>query len=233
VVVQKSKDTIISTGYKTPDEILPGGFHKGEVVIIGGCPSIGKTAFALSLVRNITINNSISTGFVSLEMSKDALCKRLFEQNTNFTQNLDAIPLHIIDTPNMVMEELTNTIKDMVRGRQTELVFIDYLGLLHESNKNDAIKKIKSLALDLGIVIVVLSQFTRNSEGKPPNLKFFTGLSHFENDVDVVMALPRDTAEGVKKETRLFIPKNRDGERVGNVNLYFIPKSSIFEEQNL
>jgi replicative DNA helicase len=231
VAVQKSKNDIISTGYKTLDEILPEGLHKNEVVIIGGRPSIGKTAFALSLVRNITINDSVSTGFISLEMSKDALCKRLFEQNANFTQKLDTIPLHIIDTANMTIEELTNTIKDMVKVHQTKLVFIDYLELLHGSNKNDAIKTIKFLSLDLGIVIIALSQFARNAGGKPPDLKFFTGFSHFGDDVDVVMALAQDRyMADVKKETQLFILKNSDRERVGNVNLYFIPKRSIFEE---
>jgi replicative DNA helicase len=230
MVIQESKHDIISTGYKILDEILSGGFHKGEVVIIASRPSMGKTALALSLVMNITINNSISTGFVSLEMDKEALCKRLFGQNRNFTQKFDAIPLHIIDTPNMTIEELTNTIKDLVRVHQIKLVFIDYLGLLDGSSKNDTITKIKSLAVDLGIVIIALSQLPRNAEGKPPDLKFSTGF--FKNDADVVVTLNRDgdMTDGKNRKRRLFFLKNKDRGRLSDISLNFIPEQGIFEE---
>jgi replicative DNA helicase len=132
----------------------------------------------------------------------------------------------------MTIEELTNTIKDIVMIHQVKLVFIDYLQLLDGSNKNNAIeiKKIKSLAVDLGIVIIALSQLPRNAEGKPFGLKFFTGF--FENDADVVVTLNRDgdMADGKNRKIRLFFLKNKDRGRLSDISLNFIPERLTFEE---
>jgi replicative DNA helicase len=230
------RNNVVLSGFEDLDGII-GGFIEGEFIIVGSRPSIGKTAFALSLINNITINNRINTCYFSLEMRPITICEKLLGENKNIDQKLYDAPLYIIDSINITIEDLKNKIEYMVDKYKTKLVFIDYLGLMcydHSEELRDKqvakiCKILKSLSLKLKISIIALAQLSRDAEGMiPDDLKYFLQI---ENDADIIMFLHRDrNINGkTKVETDLIILQNRINGQLGKVKINFLPNRQKFE----
>ncbi len=154
----KNKGSVIGiqSGYRHLDNII-GGFHNENLIIIGGRPAMGKTAFALSIIQNISISskiNSIPIGFFSLEMSKSEICVRLlcaeaklngdkFRKNTLIESDWEKIikagekltkaPIFIDDTPSITINELSAKARKMVQ-EGAKIIFIDYLQLMGQTD---------------------------------------------------------------------------------------------------
>lgn len=148
----------IPSGYKDLDHII-GGFKNSEFIIIAARPSVGKTAFALSVAENISIRMKKKVGFFSLEMSGSSLADRLLsaESNVNFSyirngkipsSDADRVfqtaerlyeldTLWIQDTPNMQLYDLRAQARKMVREHGVQIIFIDYIGLIATDMKGD------------------------------------------------------------------------------------------------
>lgn len=149
----------VRSGYSELDQKI-GGFKNGEYIIIAARPSVGKTAFALSIAANMAIRQRAGVGFFSLEMSGSSLTDRLLsaESNVNFSQIRsglmgqtdfekifavanqlyeDKIPLWIQDTPNMKLYDIRSQARKMVRDHDVKAVFIDYIGLIDPDMKGD------------------------------------------------------------------------------------------------
>ena len=210
----------IPSGFDSLDK-LTCGFQKSEVIIIGSRPSIGKTAFALSMATNIAIRNKISCGFFTLEMSALSLMLRIVSAESRINSNnlrsgrlkhtdfgiiadtagriYDA-PLVFQDTPNIPLLDLRSLARRMVSKHGVQIVFIDYIGLVSpENTKQDRHEQIsqisrslKALARELDVPIVVLSQVGRQSEGKTPSLADLRESGALEQDADVVLFLHRE-----------------------------------------
>lgn len=224
VIDQRSKNknpfTGVPSGYAKLDTMTC-GFQKSELIIIGARPSIGKTAFALSMMQNIAVEKKIPTGFFSLEMPYESIGQRLLSQEARipsgklrsgmlnlaeFKKLQDAAgrcyksPLYIVDTPNMKLLDLRAMARRMVVEAKVQIIFIDYIGLISTENPNAPVyeqvseisKSLKALARELEIPIVVLCQVSRDAEGQEPNLAQLRGSGSIEQDADVVMFLHRD-----------------------------------------
>ena len=185
----------ISTGYYRLDH-LTSGWQNSDLVIIAGRPAMGKTAFALSMAKNIAADQRIPMAFFSLEMSGEQLSNRLisnvceiegrkilsgqldraewdrFDKRIN---HLIEAPLYIDETPGLSVFELKTKAHRMVRERGIKLIMIDYLQLMNASgrrfnNRQEEVSKIsqslKELARDLNIPIIALSQLNRGVEGR-------------------------------------------------------------------
>jgi replicative DNA helicase len=147
----------VKTDFTKLDSFISGGFKPQEYIIIGARPSIGKTAFALSLALNMITREKKCVGFMSLEMPATSLVERMIASisRVNFahirsgvlTQNeLDAIinaadilnncKLYIQDTPNMTLVELRSQARKMKRERHIDVLFIDYIGLIQATDVN-------------------------------------------------------------------------------------------------
>ncbi len=149
-----TKSPGLSTGFETLDSYI-GGFKPGELTIIGARPSVGKTAFALSIAHNMAFKSSgaVKVGFFSLEMSGSALMERLLSRESsinsmdlrrdksikeNKQQILDAIErmydyagnLLIQDTPNIKLMEIRSQSRRMVHNDGVKIIFVDYIGLI-------------------------------------------------------------------------------------------------------
>ena len=146
----------IASGFAQLDEYLA-GFQKGEFIIIGARPSVGKTAFALNLVNNITINNQVASGFFSLEMSGRDIISRVVTMRSDIDSNkirtntlsmddrariaknmgsiLDA-PSYISEISSMTLFDLRVQARRLVKKEKVEIIFIDYLGLLRYVSPN-------------------------------------------------------------------------------------------------
>lgn len=195
-----SKDGVtgISTGYQRLDE-LTSGWQNSDLVIIAGRPAMGKTAFALSLVKNIAADNKIPVAFFSLEMSGVQLTNRLIsnaceiegskilhgdlndEEWDRFDKRivmLEGSPIFIDDTPGLSVFELRTKARRLVREHGIKLIMIDYLqlmtaaGMQYNSRQEEVSlisRSLKGLAKELDIPIIALSQLNRSVEGRSGN----------------------------------------------------------------
>lgn len=200
---------------------MTSGFQKSELSIIGARPSMGKTAMALTMMENISIDNKIPCGFFSLEMSYEQIGQRLLSQVSRIPgykirsgmmklEDLQKIndaagrvydaPLYIVDTPNMQLLDLRAMARRMVQAKGVQIIFIDYIGLISTQNPSAPVyeqvseisKSLKSLARELNIPVVALCQVARDAEGAEPTLAQLRGSGSIEQDADVVMFIHRE-----------------------------------------
>ena len=202
----------IKTGYENLDEMI-GGLRKGNVIIIGSRPSMGKTAFVLNLLERISINGRKKCILFSLEDAVNRLTGRLArvisEIDYGDDDNDDKISIamrKIEDAPVIIdavgpasTEEINQYIRDHNLQNRLDHVIIDYLQLLSaETSKEEytqIMREIKYLAMELHVPIVVLSQLNRKVESRPehkPMLCDFQRLYDPEDIADMVLLLFRE-----------------------------------------
>ena len=186
IALDKEMKMGLTTGFNSIDEVT-GGFQGGDLITIAGSASTGKTSFALSIARNIAMEQKIPTLFFSFEMSAESLVQRIIAsvcdislskitnaylcQNdwTNLDGRIQDItdkPLFIEDMPGMGKEELIEYCRYAVPAHAVKIIFIDCLQLInwnYHSNRSiddelsEIIFSLKSLAKELNIPIVLLS----------------------------------------------------------------------------
>ena len=185
----------LSTGFKRFDE-LTGGLHPGELVILAGRPSMGKTALALNLAQYAAVKLKKTVAVFSLEMSKEALLTRLLCSGARVDSHrfrlgyLDAeerrrlqaaaselveAPLYIDDTSGSNLIEMHAKLRRLKAERPLGLVVLDYLQLMTGRGRFDnrvqeisALSRgLKLLAKELGVPMLVLSQLSRAPETRP------------------------------------------------------------------
>jgi replicative DNA helicase len=264
---EKKKYTGVPSGFDQLDWYTS-GFQPSEFIVIGARPSMGKTALALTMAANIAIKNKTPAAFFTLEMSDQALVQRLISSEAMIDSNnlrtgylsikdmqrilvasgkiFDA-PLYLVDMPSMKLLDLRTQARRLRAKQNVEIIFIDYLGLIGSDNNNipryeqisEISRSLKSLARELNIPIVVLSQLTREAEKEKPNLSNLRDSGSVEQDADVVMLLHRErvNAKDKKEEvntdpdgglpTDLIIAKQRNGP-VGLVKLMLKGKYNKF-----
>lgn len=259
VYKNKTSLTGIESGFTDLDQ-MTAGFQPSEMIILGARPSIGKTAMALSMIQHIAIQKKIPSAFFSLEMSDVQVMQRLFVQESrisseklrtgflshnDFQALQDAAgkiydsPLYIVDTPNMKLLDLRSVARRLKSQNDIKIIFIDYITLIGSENTQiprheqvaEISRSLKSLARELDIPIVVLSQVARSTEGKAPTLAELRESGSIEQDADVVMFLHRERSPEHKGDTiptELIVAKQRNGP-VGSVDITFIPHFTKFE----
>lgn len=250
-----------------PDlDAITQGFHNSDLIIIAGRPSMGKTAFSLALAKNIATSLQLGVAFFSLEMTQQQLIYRLLSTETKISHtrlraarvtkeewvtihesidDLSELPIYIDDTPSISVSEMYFKIKSLKQeySKSLGIIFVDYLQLLEESEKNEnrvqelskITRSLKKLARELNIPIVVLSQLSRNLESrtnKRPMLSDLRESGSIEQDADVVIMLYRDeyynTNTSEKEIIEVILAKQRNGP-VGTAKLRFNPRYLYFE----
>ena len=187
--------TGISTGFYKLDDMTC-GWQKSDLVIIAGRPAMGKTAFALSLAKNIAADQNIPMAFFSLEMSDVQLANRLMsnacqiegkkllsgqldqEDWKRLDKNLSVLteaPLYIDDTESLSVMELRTKARRLVKEHHVELIMVDYLQLMTASgmrynNRQEEVsiisRSLKGLAKELNVPVLALSQLNRGVESR-------------------------------------------------------------------
>ena len=185
--------TGISTGYFKLDDMTC-GWQNSDLVIIAGRPAMGKTAFALSLAKNIAVDQKIPMAFFSLEMSDVQLANRIMANACKvdsqkllsgqldradwlrLDKNLDKLkeaPLYIDETEGLSVMELRTKARRLVREHGVKLIMIDYLQLMTASGMNYNSRQeevslisrsLKGMAKELNIPVLALSQLNRGVE---------------------------------------------------------------------
>ena len=258
----KKEYTGIASGL-TDLDTMTSGFQNSELIIIGARPSMGKTAMALSMIQNISVHDKIPAALFSLEMSDMQIMQRLIAAEGRIQsqklrtgllslQELQKIqeaagrlyeaPLYIVDTPNMKLLDLRAIARRLKMEHDIKIIFIDYITLITSENtlipRHEQIAEIsrslKSLARELNIPVVALSQVRRDAEQKEPTLADLRESGSIEQDADVVMFIHRDrksaTEEQAALETKLIVAKQRNGP-IGDLEIIFLPSYTKFENK--
>ena len=187
--------TGISTGFTLLDEKTC-GWQNSDLVIIAGRPAMGKTAFALSLAKNIAADQKIPMAFFSLEMSDVQLTNRLMSNACkiegtklvngrlethdwikldNNIELLKEAPLYIDDSEGLSIMDLRSKARRLVKEHGVRLIMIDYLqlmtasGMRYNSRQEEVSlisRSLKGLAKELNIPVLALSQLNRGVESR-------------------------------------------------------------------
>lgn len=186
----------IPSGFDKLDAIT-NGWQKSDLIIIAARPAMGKTAFVLSMAKNITVDYKKPVAMFSLEMSNVQLVNRMIvnvcsipgekirsgrldpyewdELNVKIN-DLYGAPLYVDDTPSLSVFELRTKARRLVREHGVELIIIDYLQLMNASgmsynSRQEEVstisRSLKQLAKELQIPIIALSQLNRGVENRP------------------------------------------------------------------
>ena len=199
-IVEKAHSNIggltgISTGYYKLDDMTC-GLQNSDLVIIAGRPAMGKTAFALSLAKNIAADQKIPMAFFSLEMTDVQLANRLIsnacgiDSKKLLSGQLDRIewdrldkhlgiltdaPLYIDDTEALSVMDLRTKARRLKQEHDIRLIMIDYLQLMtangmRYNNRQEEVslisRSLKGLAKELNIPVLALSQLNRGVESR-------------------------------------------------------------------
>ncbi len=192
---ERSHVTGLATGFHELDE-LTCGLQNGEMIIIAGRPSMGKTSLALNISESIGITEKIPMAIFSLEMGKQQLAERFlcsagkidtqaarkgmlndeqYHRLASASEMLSEAPIYIDDTASLTPLGLCAKARRLMSQYNIRCIFVDYLQLMHlgtgrvESRQQEitAISRyLKALARELNIPVVVLSQLNRSPEGR-------------------------------------------------------------------
>ena len=246
----------IQSGFTELDKITF-GWKKGELIVIGGRPAMGKTALAISLVRNIAILNRTPIAYFSLEMSTVQFMNRFLSNVSNVEINhaesytkKDA-PIFLDDTPALSVQELRTKASHLIREHQVKLIIIDYLQLMNASgmiysNREEEVsvitRSLKALAMELNIPIIALSQLNRREncegiDGKRPQLSDLRESRTIEQDADMICFIHRPEYYRIFQDEKgndlhgmaeIIVAKNRNG-KMGDTLLKFSSQIARFD----
>ncbi len=258
----KGSVTGIATGFVDLDYRMS-GLQPSDLILVAARPSMGKTAFVLNIAQYVAFHSDMCTAIFSLEMSKEQLVNRLFSLESRVDAQLlrsgnladsdwekliegagtiGRSKLIIDDTPGISISELRSKCRKYKLEHDLKLIIIDYLQLMSGSGKSDSrqqeisdiSRSLKSLARELNVPVIALSQLSRQVEQRPDHRPMLSDLREsgaIEQDADVVMFIYRD--DYYNKDTpdkniaEIIIAKQRNGP-IGTVNLVWLPQYTKF-----
>ena len=244
----------LQSGLSDLDSFLR-GINKQEMIVIAARPSIGKTAFGLTMAYNMS-KAGHKVGFFSCEMSGLQLSARLTaiaggsplsvihtrptnSDMANLAHTMLTVgeyPMWIDDTPNIKLSDLIKQARLMKRKEKVEVIFIDYMSLIQHGNHKQPLwervgeisARLKQLARELDIPVIVLSQVGRDSEQKEPTLADLRYSGSIEQDADMIIFLHREReSDGSNIPTQVIVAKNRNG-ATGRCDVLFMKQQTKF-----
>ena len=185
----------LKTGFRDLDK-KTAGFQKGDFIVIGARPAMGKTTLAQNLAYNIASINKKGVLFFSMEMAANEIIDRMisdvsgvdnwkmrtgnlsdeeFQRIGDALGEMDEIPIYIDDTSSMTIMELRNKARRAMHDHDIGIVIVDYLQLIQGSDRykgnrvqevTEISRGLKILARELEIPVVALAQLSRNVTGR-------------------------------------------------------------------
>ena len=215
----------IMTGLHVFDVRL--GLHTGDLVIIAGRTSQGKSSLATTIARNVALQKE-AVAYYSLEMGAKQLTARILSQDalmassrilydklnadeyTKFydvSSDLSELPIYFDERSKVSFTKVCNSIRAMKRKHNIRIAFIDYLQIFAndaDSNSREAIlgdmaRALKRVAVEEDVCIVALSQINRGESGKEPALNQLRGSGQIEEAADMVVLIHRPSVYGIMR----------------------------------
>lgn len=234
------------------------GLHPGNLIIVAGKTSMGKTSLALQIADNAARNGGTAL-VLSMEMSSQEVMDRLVSWDTRLpleeiirgTQNpnveaalgrMSTRPLFIDDSPALTVMDVRSKARNIQRQHGLDLLVVDYLQLMsgQGETRNAVVEGIsrglKALAKELRIPVIALSQLSRKGDDrtdKRPMLSDLRDSGAIEQDADVVMFVHRESqyrpnSSEWKGLGEILIRKHRQG-ATGDVRVTFVDAMARFE----
>lgn len=258
--------TGIPTGFDDLDE-RTSGFQPGDLIIVAGRPSMGKTAFSLNIAENVALDTKKAVAVFSMEMGATQLATRMIgsvgrlDQHRMRNGNLEdedwarlTTALGKLNDAPIFIDEGAGLSSFDVRARARRLhrqtgglglIVVDYLQLMSgtsgRASENRATeiseisRSLKSLAKELDVPVVALSQLNRSVEQRPDKRPVMSDLREsgaIEQDADLILFIYRDEVYNPDSEDKgtaeIIIAKQRNGP-IGRVRLTFLGQHTRFE----
>jgi replicative DNA helicase len=242
------------------------GLQRGEMIIVAGRPSMGKTAFAMNIVEHVAADQRLPCAIFSLEMSKQQLAQRMlcsrgqidahklrkgmlnsqeYTKLATVVGELAKAPIWVDDSACLTPLELRAKARRLKHQHDIKCIMIDYMQLIDNpgpDNRQQQITEIsravKSVARELNIPVVCLSQLNRAPEGRDghrPRMSDLRESGSIEQDADVVMLLHREDYYRMNEPdfqpentADVIVAKQRNGP-TGTLKLAFASRTTRFE----
>jgi replicative DNA helicase len=260
-----SEVTGVSTGFTDLDS-KTSGLQPGDLIIVAGRPSMGKTAFSINIAETVALEGK-PVAIFSMEMGGAQLAMRMIGSVGRLNQHtlrtgrlededwsrmthalglLNDAPIFIDETPGLNALELRSRARRLHRQNDgLGLVVIDYIQLMSspagKGSENRATeiseisRSLKSLAKELHVPVIALSQLNRSLEQRPNKRPVMSDLREsgaIEQDADLILFIYRDEVYNPdtpdKGKAEIIIGKQRNGP-IGSVNLTFRGEFTRFE----
>ncbi len=263
----------VPSGYLSLDRITA-GWQRSDLIVLAARPGMGKTAFALSMARNIAVEHKQPVAIFSLEMSSIQLVTRLISAESELSADklkrgqleeyewkqlhskitdLIEAPILIDDTPALSIFDLRAKCRRLKAQHDIKIIIIDYIQLMssdkekqsgtREQEISNISRSLKSLAKELDVPIITLSQLNRSVETRPqsqskkPILSDLRESGAIEQDADMVLFIYRPEYYTIDKDEKgptqgmadIIIAKHRNG-ALAEIRMRFIDKFARFEE---
>jgi replicative DNA helicase len=260
----KNEDNLsgVPTGFTRLDR-LTSGWQRSDLIVIAARPAMGKTAFVLSMTRNMAVDHKRPVAVFSLEMASIQLVNRLISAESEIPAErirsgklshdewkqldarikpLETAPIFIDDTPGISIFELRAKCRRLKKQHDVQVIIIDYLQLMtgppetrgnREQEVSVISRSLKSLAKELNVPVLALSQLNRSVEmrtgNKRPQLSDLRESGAIEQDADIVCFIHRPEKYGILEDedgnstagmAEIIIAKHRNG-AIGDVKLRF------------
>lgn len=253
----------VKSGISHLDALL-NGYQPGKLYVIAARPAMGKTAMGLTHAINASSGVGAKTLFFSLEMTHAEIQKRLILRYGANSEGLKNSQLYVDDKAGLSVAEITQRARRQKRKYGIDIIFIDYLGLIRATDTRaqmvhqigEITSRLKGLAKDLGVPVVLLCQLNRGVEGrdnKRPAMSDLRDSGVIEQDADVVMFIYREeyylangsqepsrykknndvdqlaALENSKGKAELIVSKNRHG-KLGTIHLNWDAGRQVFSD---
>lgn len=256
--VCSGNESPLKTGFTDLDRKIV-GLGAGDMIVVAGRPSMGKTAFALQIAEHVS--KELPVLVFSLEMDAESLAMRQaasvgkvdlmklrsgqlddedWQRLTYATAKLQSRKIFIDDRSGVSMNQIRARARQTKRKHGLGLIVVDYIGLIHGEGDNrvnvvsDFSRGLKTMARELGVPVIALSQLNRGVEvrnDKRPMMSDLRDSGSIEQDADVIMLLYRDEYYNLDSEWKgvaeCIIAKQRNGP-TGMLPLTFINEYASF-----
>lgn len=243
----------IATGLEDIDDTLDGGLRTGEVMVLAARPSMGKSALALQFARHISA--SVVVGVLTMEDSTNMLVSRqvaatarlnlahvrrpdrapdtLWAAVASATEALAQLALYVDDSPALTLRDVrTKALQIKRKAGSLRVLFVDYLQLMEGDGETRAqeltavARGMKSLAKELGLSVVILSQLSRKADetNAPPRIDHLAESGGIEQAADIIGLLWRECRRnpkpGNERTAQVEFVKNKNA-ATRTVHLHF------------
>jgi len=258
--------TGIATGFTDLDR-MTSGLQPGDLIIVAGRPSMGKTAFSINIAENVALESNKPVAIFSMEMGGTQLAMRMigsvgrlnqhslrtgrleeedWPRMTHALGQLNDAPIFIDETAALNALELRSRARRLHRQHDgLGLIVIDYIQLMSspggKASENRATeisvisRSLKSLAKELHVPVIALSQLNRSLEQRPNKRPVMSDLREsgaIEQDADLILFIYRDEVYNPdtqdKGKAEIIVGKQRNGP-IGKVELTFRGEFTRFE----
>ena len=264
-MIEKRGQRGLETGFLELDDMM-NGLQNGEMIIVAARPSMGKTALAMNVIEHVAADSRLPCAVFSLEMSRQQLAQRMlcsrggidahklrkgmlqsheYQKLASVVGELAKAPIWVDDSAGLTPLELRAKARRLKRQHDIKCIMLDYMQLMDNpgpENRQQQISEIsraiKSVARELNIPVIALSQLNRASEGRDghrPRMSDLRESGSIEQDADVIMLLHREDYYRMSEPdfdpdniAEVIIAKQRNGP-TGTVKLTFLSKTTRFE----